>query len=93
MYSIKTPRHIIWIVRKISNNLSVVAWLVLVLVLISICDFPFPHFFSFTESKQIYLINLFHNFFDMNTEEMVEQEQIAKLNLDGNRMLKKGGQR
>jgi hypothetical protein len=29
----------------------------------------------------------------MNTEEMVEQEQIAKLNLDGNRMLKKGGQR
>jgi hypothetical protein len=29
----------------------------------------------------------------MNKEEMVEQEQMAKLNLDENRMSKKGGQR
>jgi hypothetical protein len=29
----------------------------------------------------------------MNKEEMVEQAQIAKLNLDGNKMIKKGGQR
>jgi hypothetical protein len=29
----------------------------------------------------------------MNKEEMVEQEQMAKLNLDENKMIKKGGQR
>jgi hypothetical protein len=29
----------------------------------------------------------------MNKEEMVEQEQMAKLNLDGNKMPKKGGGR
>jgi hypothetical protein len=29
----------------------------------------------------------------MNKEEMVEQEQIAKLNPDENKMVKKGGQR